>query len=247
MTRCIHGKYHCRICHSSQYCEHNKYKHTCRECSPDSKAFCEHNKFKRTCRECSPAAFCKHNIRKDKCRDCSPDSKAFCEHSKFKNDCRICNPDSKAFCKSCRLFHVNAKNDYLCSYCCPKSSKRQKTKEMIIYNLLEDYLDYPFIHNKEFINNQCLRYRPDFLFESENFFLVLEVDENAHRNYDNECEFVRMNNISSVLLKPTRFIRYNPDDKTSTEEVKHCCLISTLQENLSYRFLNDISPVYLFY
>jgi len=145
------------------------------------------------------------------------------------------------------MFHVRKENDHLCSYCSPESSKKQKTKEMIIYNLLEDYLDYPFIHNKEFINNQCLRYRPDFLFESENFFLVLEVDENAHRNYDEECEIIRMNNISSVLLKPTRFIRYNPDDKASTEEVKHSCLISTLQECLSYDYLNDISPVYLFY
>jgi hypothetical protein len=41
--------------------------------------------------------------------------------------------------------------------------------------------------------------------------IVLEVDENQHKSYEYECEYIRMINICQALGISTIFIRYNPD------------------------------------
>ena len=46
---------------------------------------------------------------------------------------------------------------------------------------------------------ECLKYRPDFVFMGEKHYVILEVDENQHRNYEELCECVRMKNIAEEL------------------------------------------------
>ena len=69
----------------------------------------------------------------------------------------------------CRLFYVTKRTNYLCSYCNPEKSKLVKTKE----NRLRDFLT----KNN---NDCCLKYRPDFLIDSDSYFIIIECDENAH-------------------------------------------------------------------
>lgn len=148
-------------------------------------------------------------------------------------------------CKECKLFYVTKKNNFLCSYCNP-TTKRKKTKEEDVKNLLIEN-NFKFIHDKKIINDCCFKYRPDFLFDCDTYFIVLEVDEDAHDSYDKECEIIRMNNISIGLGLPCKFIRYNPDNKNFKKKEKQKKLIEILNENLYKEMLDDIEVIYLFY
>jgi hypothetical protein len=107
--------------------------------------------------------------------------------------------------------------------------------------------NFHFIHDKMITNDCCLKYRPDFLFDCGKYFLVLECDEDAHSQYDRQCEIVRMNNICIGLGLPTKFIRYNPDKKGVRINIKEKLLLKTLNEELNKDVLDDIEPIYLFY
>lgn len=113
-------------------------------------------------------------------------------------------------CTYCSIFTVNKKQNYLCSYCSP--THRQTTKEDIVKELLQKN-GYTFIHDKQIANDSCVKNRPDFLFDCDSYYVILECDEDSHKNYEKDCEIVRMNNISYALKKPTLWIRYNPDLK----------------------------------
>ena len=151
-------------------------------------------------------------------------------------------------CTLCHLFVVQKKGG-LCSYCNPISTKTQKTKEMQIKSLLEKH-NIKFIHNKGVSNDCCFRYIPDFMIECTTkdniYYIVLEVDEFAHKGYDPVCEVTRMNNISVSLDLPTKFIRYNPDLKGISKKIKEETLITRLKQLIN-NFDNDITAEYLFY
>ena len=99
-----------------------------------------------------------------------------------------------------------------------------------------------------------LKTRPDFLWDCDTHFLILEVDENQHLNY--ECDRPRMINISQALGMKTLFIRYNPDkfkvngrlSKTSDNE--RCKqLIAWLKhtKETNYEFKGFCSYIELFF
>jgi hypothetical protein len=63
--------------------------------------------------------------------------------------------------------------------------------------------------------------RPDIVInpKSENFKIIVEVDEYQHKNRPQLCECVRMKNISGAYQLPCLFIRFNPDEyKTDSAE-----------------------------
>ena len=166
-------------------------------------------------------------IKRRKCKDCTKlpsynikgENKAlYCFDHKKDNMIDVKN----ARCVSCDLFWVKKRGEY-CNYCNPDSTIGQKTKEMQIKKLLE-INNIKFIHNKGVSNNCCLKYRPDFLIQcttNDNiYYVVLEVDEFAHKGYDPDCEITRMNNISIYLGLPTKFLRYNPDLKMLLKKLK---------------------------
>ena len=66
-------------------------------------------------------------------------------------------------------------------------------------------------HDKLVDHGECVRYRPDFVFDAGTHFVVLEVDENQHMSYSCDCEQQRMVNLSQAIGMPTVFVRYNPD------------------------------------
>ena len=153
-------------------------------------------------------------------------------------------------CTSCNLrYRENIKNQTLCSYCNP--TKQINNKELKIKKLL---IDNNYIENKDFINNkqcnntnECNKYRPDFLFDCNSYFVILEVDEFQHKSYDSQCELTRMNNICFNLGLPCIFIRYNPDNKEYSTKIKHLKLLEKLKEFLNYNFNEAIKIDYLFY
>ena len=149
-------------------------------------------------------------------------------------------------CTSCKLFQAKKRTNYLCIYCNPEKSNNRKSKENIVKEFLESN-NFDFVHNKQIINDCCLKYRPDFLFDCGSYFVVLECDENEHSGYEKDCEIIRMNNISSGNRLPTLFIRYNPDLKGIRQKKKHSKLLETLNTCLNFEMLLDPTPRYLFY
>ena len=233
----------CKKCGGSSICEHNKINSRCKECSGAS--ICEHNRVKYTCVDCKGNGVCEHNRRRAICKDCGGSN--LCKHNKQKYQCIICTPNTKYYCTLCRLFGgVLKDNNYLCSYCNPNKSSRRKTKEERVKQLLSDN-NLKFIYDKMITNECCLKYRPDFLFDCGNYFVILECDEDAHTQYDKDCEIIRMNNICISIGLPTKFIRYNPDKKGIKINKKEEILLKTLQNELYRESLDDLAPIYLFY
>jgi hypothetical protein len=136
------------------------------------------------------------------CFGTKTDKKQYCTtHKKDK----MSNHNSKK-CESCGLFEVKRGN-LICSYCNPDANK--KTKEKIVYDFLTAN-NIDFIYNKT-TQIECGKYYPDFLIDCNTHFIVIECDEEQHKQYSKECEFSRMNNIYLSNGLPTIFIRFNPD------------------------------------
>ena len=121
-------------------------------------------------------------------------------------------------CEKCGCDHIRTHNG-ICVYT-EDYNKRCNTKEQRILNWLKSE-DIPILsHNKQ-VNNTTSgnKERPDFILPSKNntHIIILEVDENQHRNYQEHCECTRMVNISQSYGKQTIFIRYNPDPYTTNK------------------------------
>lgn len=149
-------------------------------------------------------------------------------------------------CLKCELdWRQNKDNSRtICLYC--DDSQIHKTKEHEISKLLGEH-NISFVNDKRIINDCCNKYRPDFVIECASYFLIVEVDEFQHSQYDQDCEIARMNNISDSLGLPSRFIRYNPDNDKYTKSEKETKLIETIKENMNKDFLKDLETIYLFY
>ena len=62
------------------------------------------------------------------------------------------------------------------------------------------------------ISRGCSKRRPDGLIEYELFSIIIEIDENSHKSYEDICENKRLMEIYRDLdFKPLRVIRFNPD------------------------------------
>ena len=120
-------------------------------------------------------------------------------------------------CQSCQLFIVK-KRGGLCVYCKPNSTIRQKTDEMIVVNYLkENAVD--FIHNKS-VGYVCGNYRPDVKIDAGTHVVIIEIDEDQHKQYDEICENTRMLNIHQAIGLRCVFLRYNPNVFRVNNKVK---------------------------
>ena len=70
-------------------------------------------------------------------------------------------------------------------------------------------------------------------------FICIECDENSHKNYPQDCELIRMNNITYSLGLPTIFIRFNPDKKGKSKKVKEMILKSYIDYYSDKKFVNN--------
>ncbi len=144
-------------------------------------------------------------------------------------------------CKTCKLFIVRNKNDNC--FTCRRGLKtiRHETiiKEQLELSILKNYSSYDISHPCS--NEMGIRkIRPDFTWETEKNIMILEVDENAHRLYNVECEQGRIHELHELFQKPLILVRYNPDAKMSilnqTTKKEHSYLITTLENILQDKF-----------
>ena len=120
-------------------------------------------------------------------------------------------------CSRCNLMYIlNDKS--LCEYCDP-TSQTFVIKHLYDQRMLMEYLDNRsdllrgISTDKMVDNGDCGKERPDRLFETYTFMLILECDENQHKSRTESCEISRMQNISQMFGGlPTYFIRWNPDE-----------------------------------
>lgn len=79
------------------------------------------------------------------------------------------------------------------------------------------------------VQNGCSRRRPDLLLDMGSHIIIVEIDENAHTNYDCSCENKRLMELSQDLgHRAIVFIRFNPDDyiNKSGKKIKSCWKIN---------------------
>jgi hypothetical protein len=120
------------------------------------------------------------------------------------------------YCITCNFNYVNQKYKPQCFTCYSFENshlevvRNYKTKENTIMKFVKEKYNNCVLDT--IISGGCSRRRPDGLIEFELFSVIIEIDEDAHRNYEDICENRRIMEIYQDLnFKPLRVIRFNPD------------------------------------
>ena len=162
-------------------------------------------------------------------------------------------------CASCGLVYI-LDDSNKCEYCNPQSFEISRLAKQ---NALMSYLDYRNLvgesTDKKIDNGICGAERPDRVYDFGNKILVLECDENQHRDRACLCEQTRMVNIGQQFGGvPVYFIRFNPDDyspendRKPPEDIKKRYkllgdLICDIKNNTHSMPRNFVSAIYLYY
>jgi len=219
-TRCKEG------CGGSEYCEHGKLKRMCKD-GCGGQIYCKHGKDKTRCKEgCGGSFYCEHGKDKTRCKEgCGGSS--YCEHNKLKQCCIICLPNKS--CIECKNILVNKRSNCypFCQACfCNKYPDHEKST---LYKIKERYLrdelriqfpnnDINMIFDKK-VEDGCSLRRPDVLIDCLTHSIVIECDEEQHKNY--KCEERRTNELYLDLGdRPLIIIRFNPDRYINYNEEK---------------------------
>jgi len=114
---------------------------------------------------------------------------------------------AKRLCKYCDLeFDLT----HICDDCKQKAHKIEST----VVRYLRQTINTPFIHDASIMLNDCSKKRPDVYFDLPNkqHCVIVEIDENQHRNYDQICERARICEIvGGIAGRSVVIIRFNPD------------------------------------
>jgi hypothetical protein len=151
------------------------------------------------------------------------DEPLHCEDHKLQGE--ICWLVKK--CSNCGRDKELLNKDNLCGICCDKpfyeESKRiNKVKENIMVRYLRNNVkEGNEILADRIIDSMCNLYRPDILYDCGSHIVVVECDENQHKNYPWEScslnrslehmEEKRMYEIMVAYGLPAIFLRWNPD------------------------------------
>ncbi len=102
--------------------------------------------------------------------------------------------------------------------------KNYKTKEQSVVNFIkEEFPDLDWISDKVIKNGLSLK-RPDIFLNCNDYSIIVEIDEDQHKGYQEICENKRIMELSQDLkFKNCVFIRFNPDGyKLKNTKVKSC-------------------------
>ena len=103
-------------------------------------------------------------------------------------------------------------------------ARNYKTKERAVVEFVcERFPEHTWITDKK-VNDGCSMRRPDILLDLGYQVLIIEIDENAHQDYDCSCENKRIMELSQdVGHRPIIFIRFNPDSyREGTRKIPSC-------------------------
>jgi hypothetical protein len=159
-------------------------------------------------------------------------------------------------CVSCGLLEILDKNNN-CYTCDPTQWNRIRLAKQ---NALMEFLDkngFPGDSTDKMINGgTCGRERPDRVYDLNDKVIIIECDENQHRERACDCEQTRMVNIGqSYGGTPVYFIRFNPDKfEGKDEDIKKrykllASLLKDIQQNRSKKLPQNalVSAIYLYY
>jgi len=229
---------------------------------------CFHNKIRNQCVQCKGSSICIHNKIKTGCKDCKGSS--FCIHDKQKNSCLDCFTHPQNFCSLCKsVFTKGCPYHPLCyrCYCYTNPSEEIPSRFKMKENYINDYImkklpQYKIINDKS-VSGGCSRKRPDWLIDMLTHSVIIENDENSHKNYS--CENKRMMELFIDLgSRPLIMIRFNCDkysnqpscfefDEKNTIQptrewnVRRDTLIQSIVTNCETIPNKEISIEYLFY
>ena len=213
---CEHGRQRCvcKECGGRSICEHGRYRYSCRECH--GAGICEHGKRKQVCGDCGGASLCEHGRQRTQCKPCGGSS--YCEHNLFRSTCIICTPE--VACQHCRMVYVGGVLSRWKPYCfrchCvlhpdEEIPRRFRLKEHVIVEAIKDVYGstLTIICDKK-IEGGCSQRRPDLFIDLGSHCVIIEVDENQHRQYS--CEEKRMIDLyEDIGFRKVVFLRFNPD------------------------------------
>jgi hypothetical protein len=117
--------------------------------------------------------------------------------------------------RQCKYCDIEDSSTYICQDC----QQLQNKKEWMVIRHLRRNIKTPFIYNSSYMLDCSLK-RPDCYFELNKHCVIVEIDENQHKNY--QCECARLNEIvNGIGGKSVIFIRFNPDKiKHKGKEIK---------------------------
>ena len=155
--------------------------------------------------------------------------------SKHKNDNMI-NIKNKRLCKYC---DIKEESNFICKEC----QKIKNKKEWFIVRYLRKVIDTKFEYNSSKMLQGCSKKRPDIYFELDKHCLIVEIDENQHTTYEDNCECSRINEIvNGIGGKSIIIIRYNPDtikNKGKIIEIKQEERINLLVKSIKEELVKD--------
>jgi hypothetical protein len=247
---CIHNiqKQRCKECDGNRICIHDKLKELCKIC--DGNRLCKEKNCEITsnygyCGESSSRCsehklnYMITNTRKicigndeEECKELAIYGKIkpnHCEEHKLEDEiCWLVNS-----CKKCGRAYELLDKDGLCFFVCSlveldiKRKKYQKIKESNMIKFLRDNIilkdNIKELPCDTIVNTKCNLYRPDLPYDCGTHILIIECDENQHKNYNWELcplnkslehsEEKRMYEImQSYGGIPIIFLRWNPDN-----------------------------------
>jgi len=211
---------------------------------------------------CKPKRTCSYsNDNGEKCKEFAIfgiNEPIHCENHKLNNE--ICWLVKK--CSHCgRDNEILNKND-LCGICCDvpfyEQNKRfEKMKESTMIRYLRENLklnnSVKEILADRIIDSTCNLYRPDILYDCGTHIVIIECDENQHKNYNwQKCslnkslehmEEKRMYEIMVAYGLPTIFLRYNPDNfdigGKISKKYNSSKRLDLLKKWVEYSFINE--------
>jgi len=162
-------------------------------------------------------------------------------------------------CSICYCEFLDGKDTEICLSCQlflkEKKTVKTKQKELIVKKFLETNNIQIFSYDKT-VRSGCSKRRPDFIIQTTWGNIIIEVDENQHRNslYDCECEIVRMKQIYfDIGIEFLLYIRFNPDSYKSNHEnsftlyKKLVFLLKYIESYSLQKPEKNCSILYLFY
>jgi hypothetical protein len=143
----------------------------------------------------------------------------YCVKHKKDNMINLKNPRCKF--ENC-MVDGNKKYDGYCLFCFihlfpdVEITRNYKTKEKhVVDSIKNKFPDFTWISDKK-IQDGCSNRRPDLVVDFGFNILIIEIDENQHRNYN--CENKRTMLISQDFNhRPIVLIRFNPDNYTNNK------------------------------
>jgi len=184
------------------------------------------------CPICNPNVRCRHGGLTYSCKQgCS---NLFCSCGKRISRCKTHGGAELCKAADCgKTVGFKRKYDGYCVTCYTKTypdrqvaQKNNKLKELaVVQYIVPMFADVKWQHDKR-VPGSKNGYRPDLLGDFGNMVVIVDIDENGHRQYDESKEAERMKQLAMDLGdRPLVIIRFNPDsyvNKFTQQTVQSC-------------------------